>query len=63
VTVGPSSQRTSGYACAVLGVLLAVAGLGSVRGFREFRGEPSTVELVSPSAEQASLHTAGGEQG
>jgi succinate dehydrogenase / fumarate reductase cytochrome b subunit len=36
ITIRPRSQQVSGYACAALGVVLAVAGVGAVRGFRTF---------------------------
>lgn len=36
VTIGPNSQRISGYACAALGIFLLVAGLGAIRGFMTY---------------------------
>ncbi|MCP4246491.1 MAG: succinate dehydrogenase [bacterium] len=33
ITIGPRSQRWTGWACAAFGVMLALAGLGSLRGF------------------------------
>lgn len=34
ITIKPRTQRFSGYACAVFGVLLTVVGLGALLGFR-----------------------------
>ncbi|MEE9296097.1 MAG: succinate dehydrogenase cytochrome b558 subunit [Phycisphaerae bacterium] len=39
VTIGPSSQRIAGYVCAVFGVVLGIAGLSAVKGFKEFQGD------------------------
>lgn len=59
VTIGPRSQRVSGYACAAFGVALAITGLVGVRGFMVFdveAGEPAIdvprlVEPASPNAQ------------
>ncbi len=37
VTIGPRSQKVSGYVCAALGAFLLVAGLGAVRGFMTYQ--------------------------
>jgi len=42
VTIGPNSQRISGYACIGLGVVLLAAGWGSVYGFRNYTVSDST---------------------
>jgi len=36
VTVGPRSQRVSGFACAAFGVALAITGIIAVRGFKVY---------------------------
>lgn len=36
VTIGPKAQRGAGYVCAGLGVMLALAGLASVRGLMTY---------------------------
>jgi succinate dehydrogenase / fumarate reductase cytochrome b subunit len=51
VTIGPRSQRVSGYACIALGAFLLVAGLGAVRGFMTYPvadggGETAAIEHV-----------------
>ncbi len=51
VTIGPRSQKVSGYVCAGLGAFLLVAGLGAVRGFMTYSvardgGETAIVEHV-----------------
>ena len=52
ITVGPQAQRKAGWACAVFGVMVGLAGLTAVRGFRTF-DVPSatgvTVEQVEDS--------------
>ncbi len=43
ITIRPRTQRVSGYACAVLGVVLSMVGLSALRGFKTFdtSGGPS----------------------
>jgi succinate dehydrogenase / fumarate reductase cytochrome b subunit len=36
VTIGPRSQRVSGYACTALGLVLGLVGLGALSGFKAF---------------------------
>ncbi len=36
ITLGPRAQTWVGYVCAVFGILLGLAGLGSLRGFGRF---------------------------
>ncbi|RME39540.1 MAG: succinate dehydrogenase [Planctomycetota bacterium] len=36
ITIKPRTQRAAGYVCTVFGVLLALIGLGALRGFRTF---------------------------
>jgi len=43
ITVGKRSQRTAGWACAALGVALALAGLGAIRGFLTFKPEATEI--------------------
>lgn len=43
ITIRPEAQRVSGYACAVLGVVLTIAGLGAVRAFQTFESGRTTV--------------------
>ena len=45
ITIGPAAQRRSGWACGALGVLLALAGLGSLREF-------GSLESSSPSPDE-----------
>ena len=63
VTIGPESQRTAGYACAVLGVVLSVFGVSSIQAFREYRGPPETVEVDSPPPHEIASSDLGSEQG
>ncbi len=59
VTIGPSSQRASGYACAVFGIVLSIVGLSSVKAFREFEGDASSsVVKVDGASSSASVLTA-----
>jgi succinate dehydrogenase / fumarate reductase cytochrome b subunit len=49
VTIGPQSQRISGFACAALGVALTITGLTALRGFTIFkidRAQPASVSGV-----------------
>ena len=36
ITIKPRTQRVAGYVCAVLGLVLTLAGLGALRGFKTF---------------------------
>lgn len=45
ITIRPKSQQTAGYICAVFGVVLALLGLGAVRGFRTFDTEGVRTQL------------------
>ncbi len=36
ITIRPKTQRSAGYVCAVFGVVLALVGLGALRGFKTF---------------------------
>ena len=36
ITIRARTQQVSGYVCAVLGIVLAIAGVGAVSGFRTF---------------------------
>lgn len=36
ITIRPRSQKASGWVCAAIGVVLAVVGLGAIRGFKTF---------------------------
>lgn len=53
ITIRPQSQRVAGYACAALGLVLAIVGLGALSGFRTFD--------VSQSAMPSPTHTASAE--
>lgn len=46
ITIGPRSQRITGYFCAVLGIAVSVMGLGAVRGFKTFDTKASAQELA-----------------
>lgn len=69
ITIGPNAQRKSGYACAALGVLLAVLGLGSIRTLRAADTTPAHGDSVpiraeaepaaSPGADDASPQAGG----
>lgn len=43
ITIRPRSQRVAGYVCSVFGVVLALAGMGALNGFRTF-GAASTAK-------------------
>lgn len=52
ITIRPATQRASGYACAVFGVLLGLVGIGAAIGFRTFDLEsPAT-----PSSHESSMN-------
>lgn len=36
ITIGPNAQRRAGWVCAALGVVLALAGIGSLRAFGSY---------------------------
>ena len=40
ITVGPQAQRKVGWVCAAFGVLLGLAGLGSLRAFGKMSSDP-----------------------
>ncbi len=44
ITVGPRSQRMSGYACTAFGIMLGIAGVAAVRGFKTLETEPVPTE-------------------
>ena len=46
ITIGPSSQRMAGYACAAFGLVVGVAGLSSVYNFRRFEGGAATARVT-----------------
>jgi succinate dehydrogenase / fumarate reductase cytochrome b subunit len=50
ITIGPRSQRMSGWACTAFGVVLGLVGLGSVVGFARFDTAESAegTHAVSP---------------
>lgn len=54
ITIRPTSQRASGYVCAVVGVLLAAVGLGALSGFRT---------MDSKGATQPATHSASAKSG
>lgn len=49
ITVGPGAQRKAGWVCAAFGVIVGLAGLSAVRGFRTFDVAGATVEQVEDS--------------
>ncbi|HUU82490.1 MAG TPA: succinate dehydrogenase [Phycisphaerae bacterium] len=49
IVIGPQAQRKVGWVCAAIGVLLALAGLGSLRGFGQMVAQPQQPE--GPTAE------------
>lgn len=55
VTISTSSQRASGYACALFGVALGVAGLSSIRGFRLLPRESETARIESAAESHAAI--------
>ncbi len=47
ITIKPRSQRVAGYVCSAFGVVLALAGLGAINGFRTFVISDGTVVSTS----------------
>ncbi len=56
ITVGKQSQRTAGWACAAFGIVLALAGLGAIRGFMTL-----TLEEDQPPAREVEVSLPGGD--
>ncbi len=56
VTIRPKTQRASGYACAVFGVLLALVGLGALRGFKTFDAEAPAAHDARQAGEVTAVH-------
>ena len=50
ITVGPRSQRIAGYACTAFGIMLGLAGLAAVRGFKTLEMEPFPAETQASTA-------------
>jgi len=55
ITIRPESQRISGYVCAVFGVLLAMAGMGALSGFRTFDVKSPPSPVVSDAHASATV--------
>jgi len=53
ITIRPRTQQVSGYVCAVFGVVLAIAGVGAVSGFRTFDGSGAAQGVVTGHADRA----------
>jgi succinate dehydrogenase / fumarate reductase cytochrome b subunit len=53
VTIGPRSQRIAGYACAAMGVALAITGLIAVRGFTVFDTRHDKPMIGHPGGDSA----------
>ncbi len=53
ITIRARTQKVSGYVCAVLGVLLAIAGVGAVSGFRTFDVGVASHDVASVATEPA----------
>ena len=53
ITIGPESQRRSGYVCAIIGVVLGLFGIGSLITLKT-----TDISAMTPSAEVEN-HTAG----
>lgn len=51
ITIRPQTQRTAGYVCAVFGVVLSLAGMGALRGFKMFDLEGGTAK--APAATES----------
>ncbi|NOS99739.1 MAG: succinate dehydrogenase [Phycisphaerales bacterium] len=51
LTIGPSSQRVSGYACTAFGLLLGLAGLSAVYNFARLDTKAAAVASAMQSAE------------
>ncbi|MGB0714912.1 MAG: succinate dehydrogenase [Phycisphaerae bacterium] len=51
ITIRPQSQRVSGVICASFGVLLALAGLGALSGFRTL--DPDSVQGTAPHSDHS----------
>lgn len=54
ITIRPRTQRVSGYACTVLGVLLTIVGLSAVSGFRTF--DLNRTAAQSPGQHASATH-------
>ncbi len=53
ITIRPSSQRASGYACTAFGIALALVGLSALFGFRNFDVE-TAIKGTAPAHAMAS---------
>jgi succinate dehydrogenase / fumarate reductase cytochrome b subunit len=51
ITVGPRSQRLSGYICTAFGIALGLIGMGALWGFMRLEAEvPPPAEIAHPAA-------------
>lgn len=55
ITIRPRSQKVAGYVCSVIGVLLAVAGLGALYGFQTFKLDQQTT-ISAEATESVASH-------
>ncbi len=44
ITIGPRSQRVAGYVCTAFGIMLGLAGLAAVRGFKTLDVDAAAVD-------------------
>lgn len=53
ITIRARTQQVSGYVCAILGVVLALAGVGAVSGFRTFDVDVAAHDATVVATERA----------
>lgn len=51
ITIRPRTQQVSGYVCAVVGMVLAIVGVGAVSGFRTFDVGAAVSDVAAGSVE------------
>lgn len=56
ITVGPSSQRISGYACAMFGIVLGIVGISGVTGFLWLDTAASSSNTHATNVESTDIH-------
>lgn len=64
LTIRPASQRAAGYVCAAFGILIGLAGLGALYGFKTFKVEgehadPHQTTAVTASADALASNESG----
>ena len=58
ITIGPKAQRSAGYVCAGLGVMIGLAGLTSINRFRRYPdAQPKQARVIESSQDVTSTDT------